>query len=326
LVIKLSYFEAFNAVMLSGSMTGAAAVMHTSQPNISRSISRLEKETGLKLFDRAPGKLIPTADGLALFDEVQRSLIGLSRLTEAASRIRRFGSGLLRLGAVQSHSLSLVPRVIKLFTETFPQVTLSVHSAHSRVLSQWVREHSCDLAIVSQRQADDGVEGEVLYTVDAVCVMSTTHRLVRKKVIVPQDLAGERFITFPRGEPLRLAMDRILQEANVEVFHAVETSYSAITCTLVAQGVGVAVVNPFVARGHLNKGLVFRPFVPAPRHSAIMIFPTGRPRGRPVENIVEILKSVVADEQRQMTCPSAGYLRLQGGIGSGGFGAPGFSV
>lgn len=296
-MIRLSYFETFNAVMLTGSMTGAAGMMHTSQPNISRSISRLEKETGLKLFDRVPGKLIPTADGLALFDEVQRSFIGLRRLTEAASRIHRSGSGILRIGAVQSHSLSLIPKAIKLFAEAFPQVTLSIHSAHSNVLCQWVREHSCDFAIVSHRHADDGVEGELLYTTNAVCVMPAKHRLAAKDAIGPQDLVGERFITFPRGEPFRQAMDRIFLEANVEVVDTIETSYSAITCTLVAQGVGVAVINPFVARGYRESGLVFRPFVPAPSHSAIMIFPKGKPRGRPVENFVEILKTLVADEK-----------------------------
>ena len=299
-MIRLSYFETFNAVMLSGSMTGAAAMMHTSQPNISRSISRLEKETGLKLFDRVPGKLIPTADGIALFNEVQRSFIGLRRLTEAAGRIQRSGSGILRLGAVQSNSLSLVPRAVKLFSEASPQVTLSIHSAHSNVLSQWVREHSCDFAIVSHRHPEDGVEGELLYTTDAVCVVPVGHRLASKEFIVPQDLVGERFITFPQGEALRVAMDRILQDAHVEVFEVIETSYSAITCMLVAQGAGVAVVNPFVALGYLDSGLTFRPFFPAPRHSAITIFPKGKPRGRPVENFLEILKALVADEKRKM--------------------------
>jgi len=295
-MIKLSHFEAFNAVMLTGSMTAAAAMMHTSQPNISRSISRLEKLTGLKLFERVPGKLLPTADARALFDEVQRSFIGLRKLTEAASRIRRSGSGILRLGAVQSLSLSLVPRAIKLFSESFPQVSLSIHTAHSNTLSQWVREHSCDLAIVSYPGADDAVEKELLYTAEGVCIMPKYHRLTRKETVNPQDLVGERFITFPRGEPLRSALDRILQEANVDVSNTIETPYSTIACSLVMQGVGVAVVDPFVARGYLHGGLAARPFLPAPRHSAVMIFPRGKPRGRPAENFVEILKDLVAEE------------------------------
>nr|WP_201448965.1 LysR family transcriptional regulator [Sinorhizobium medicae] len=55
--MRFSQVEAFRAVMLSGSTTAAAEILHTSQPNISRSISQLEKETGLRLFERLPGKL-----------------------------------------------------------------------------------------------------------------------------------------------------------------------------------------------------------------------------------------------------------------------------
>ena len=98
-------------------------------------------------------------------------------------------------------------------------------------------------------------------------------------------------------------MDLILREADVEVPNMIETSYSTITCTLVAQGVGVAVVNPFVAHRYCNNGLVLRPFNPAPRHSAIMIFSKGKPRGRLVESFVAILRSLVAKEGECILLP-----------------------
>lgn len=299
-MIKLSYFEAFNAVMLSGSMTAAGSLLHTSQPNVSRSISRLEKETGLKLFERLPGQLIPTADAIALFEEVQRSFLGLQRLTEAAGRIQRSGSGLLRVGAVQTLSLSLIPRAVKRFGDAFPEVSLAIQTSHSDVLSGWVREHTCDIAVISHPHEEESLQREVLYTVDGVCVMHATHRLAQKTIVTPEDLVGERFITFPRGDPPRTEMDRILFDAGVTVPAAIETSYSAITCSLVMQGVGVAVVNPYVAREYFHGNLVARRFAPAPRHKAVMIFPKGKPLGRPVENFVKVLKALVAEERQQM--------------------------
>jgi DNA-binding transcriptional LysR family regulator len=300
-MIRIGYFEAFNAVMLSGSMTAAATMMHTSQPNISRSISRLEKETGLKLFERVPGKLLPTSDGQALFEEVQRSFAGLHRLTEAASRIKRLGSGKLRVGTIQSPSLSLVPRAIKCFSKEFPQVTLSIHSAHTSILTQFVREHSCDFAIVAYEEENGGVDSEILYTTDAVCILPLLHPLIKKEFITPKDLAGERFITFPRGELSREFLDRVFREADVEPLIAIETSYSSITCSLVVQGVGVAVVNPYIAREYLHAGLVARPFIPAPQHREVLIFPAGKPRGRLVERFVELLKSLVVKDQESIS-------------------------
>lgn len=296
-MIKLSHFEAFNAVMRTGSMTAAASTLHTSQPNISRSISRLEKESGLKLFERVPGKLLPTADGQALFEEVQRSFIGLQQLTEAAGRIQRSGSGILRIGAVQTLSLSLVPRALKRFADKFPEVKLSIQTAHSSQLARWVAEHTCDIGLISFLDAEDAVERELLYAADGVCIMHASNPLAEKELVTPEDLAGERFITFPRGDPPRVLLDRIFLDANVNVAHTIETSYSSITCSLVMQGVGVAVVNPYIARDYLYSGIVVRKFAPAPRHNAIMVFPKGKPRGRPVDSFVDVLKSVVEEDK-----------------------------
>src|SRR3546814_3069954 len=115
-----------------------------------------------------PGKLLPTADGRALFEEVQRSFIGLQRLTESAGRIRRSGSGILRLGAVQTLSLSIVPRAVKRFTDRYPEVKLSIQTAHSSQLSRWVSEHNCDVAIISSLGVDENIESELLYADDGV--------------------------------------------------------------------------------------------------------------------------------------------------------------
>ncbi|WP_047144338.1 LysR substrate-binding domain-containing protein [Aquamicrobium sp. LC103] len=295
-MIRLSHFEAFNAVMRSGSMTAAATLLHTSQPNISRAISRLESETGLKLFDRLPGKLQPTSDGLALFEEVRRSFVGLRQLTEAAHRIHRSGSGILRLGSVQSHSLAVIPRAVKLFSDTFPEVTISIHAAHSDVLSRWVQEHICDFALVSTTPPGDAVEREELYNIDAVCILPPNHPLVRKAVITPADLQGQPLITVPRGEQIREMFDKVLQDAGVDVNDVVQTPYSSIACALVAQGIGLAVVNPFVAMPYLQGDVVARPFLPAPTHSAILIYPKGKPKGRPVKNFVAILRQLIRED------------------------------
>ena len=67
--MNLRQIEAFRSVMRLGSMTAAAEVLYTSQPNVSRLIAQLELSTGLVLFKRAGVRLIPTQQGQALFQE-----------------------------------------------------------------------------------------------------------------------------------------------------------------------------------------------------------------------------------------------------------------
>ncbi len=108
-------------------------------------------------------------------------------------------------------------------------------------------------------------------------------------------------ITVPRGEMLRGSFDRVFQEANVPVNDVVQTPYSSISCALVEQGVGIAVVNPFVAMPYLKGNVVMRPFAPAPQHSAILIFPKNKPRGRPVENFLDFLRLLVREDLRTIS-------------------------
>ena len=72
--------QAFRSTMLTGSVSAAAGSMNLSQPAVSRLLKDLEQTVGFRLFDRIQGRLRPTPEALLLFEEVQRSFIGLDRI------------------------------------------------------------------------------------------------------------------------------------------------------------------------------------------------------------------------------------------------------
>ena len=301
--VRFSHVEAFQAVMLTGSTTAAALTLNTSQPNVSRSIAQLEKATGLRLFERLPGKVVPTDDGLSYFKEVQRSFVGLQRLEEAAKRIRRFSGGLLRIAAIQILAHGLIPRTIKRFVEIYPEAGISIHAGHSTAVSQWIDEQSCDIGVVSDLEQSYGFENDELYQIDGVCLMPKGHRLAAKSTIEPADLAGEPYISFSRNDFGRSNVDNIFEEAGITRNITLETPYSSITCALVAQGLGIAIVNPFVAQDYQHLGVVTRPFRPSIRHVATLIYPKGRSKHRLVSSFVDILKAVTLEDQRVLATP-----------------------
>lgn len=283
--------------MVSGSTTAAARILHTSQPNVSRSIAQLEKATGLRLFERMPGKVVPTTDGLSFFNEVQRSFLGLQRLEEAANRIRRFSGGLLRIASIQTLAHGLIPRAVKRFAEIYPETNISIHAGHSSAVSQWVDELSCDVGIVSNLYENYGFESEELYSIDGICLVPRDHRLAAKAFLRPADLAGEPYISFARNDHGRSEVDEVFAKAGVERHITLETPYSTITCSLVAQGLGVAIINPLAAQDYRHMNVVMRPFRPSITHTARLIYPKGRPENRLVASFVEILKTVTSEEK-----------------------------
>jgi DNA-binding transcriptional LysR family regulator len=255
------------------------------------------------LFDRLPGKVVPTSDGVSFFKEVQRSFVGLQRLDEAANRIRRFSGGILRIAAIQTLALGLIPRTIKRFAEIYPEASISIHAGHSTAVSQWVDEQFCDIGIVSHLIESYGFESEELYRIDGVCLMPKNHHLAAKMCVEPADLAGEPFISFARNDFGRSAVDEVFEQAGVSRRITLETSYSSITCSLVAQGLGLAIVNPIAAQDFRHMDVVMRPFRPALEHAAMLIYSKARPEDRLVASFVEVLKLVTIEEQDALLAP-----------------------
>ena len=87
--ISHRHLEVFRALMLSGSATAAAQMLFSSQPTVSRELARMESLLGYALFERAQGRLRPTARALSLWAEVQRSWQGLDRVVEHALALGR---------------------------------------------------------------------------------------------------------------------------------------------------------------------------------------------------------------------------------------------
>ena len=282
--------------MMTGSTTAAAEMLHTSQPNISRALAQLEAKSGLHLFERLPGKLVPTNDGLSFFKEVQRSFSGLRQLDEAAKRIRRFSGGLLTVAAIQTLALGLIPRTVRQFADEYPESRVAIHTGHSSVVSQWVDDQTCDIGVVTELNEAYGVESELLYEVDAVCALPKGHHLAGKAAIEPQDLEAELQICLPRNEYGSSAIDNVFDTLGITRDVRLETSHSTIACSLVAQGLGVSIVNPLAAIEYRYAGIIVRPFTPAIKHSAHLLYPRGKPNSRLVASFVETLKKQTADD------------------------------
>lgn len=279
LAMNFKQVEAFRAVMLSGSMTAAAESLHTSQPNISRLIAQLERSSGFKLFERVAGRLLPTDEGAALFADVERAFIGLQSLQHSAHNIRRAGTGRLRIAAVPSLSLTVLPRVIQRFRQQNPDVAISIHTNESPMVAHWTASHFCDLGLASYiGDQTPGVRPELMCDVPGVCVFAKGHRLAALTAIGPEDLKDEEFVSLIHDDGTRARIDRVFAEPRDQRKLNVETPFAATICSLVALGLGVSIVNPMVALEYMHMGIEIRPFRPQISFPTYLLLPSDRPQ------------------------------------------------
>lgn len=296
--MKFKQVEAFRAIVQTGSMTTAADVLHTSQPNISRLVSQLEEAAGFALFVRLRGRLQLTDEGAELYRDVERAFIGLKSLRESADHIRRSGTGRLRVGAVPSIALTTMPTVIRRFRDAHPNVAISLHTSDSPRVAQWVGTQFCDLGIVSYVSRDaSGIETTLVGRSPAVCAFPAGHRFAGKSVLTPVDMENEDFIALSLMEGTRVRVDQSFREAGIAVRSAdLETPYEATVCAMVAGGLGVSVVSKAVARAYLQAGLDFRPFRPAIWFESLLLRPTHAPESLLAQRFAQTLESVLAKE------------------------------
>lgn len=281
--VSLRHIEIFHAVITTGNLTEAAALLHTSQPTVSRELARFEKLTGLQLFERVRGRLQPTAQGLHLFEEVQRSWYGLDRIISAAEGLRQFRQGELSLACLPVFSQSLLPLLCQPFMQRYPDLSLNIIPQESPLLEEWLSAQRYDLGLTETTHTPAGTERSALFTADEVCVLPADHALAQRAVLTPADFNGQNYISLSRTDSYRQIVDGIFAEHGVQRRMVMETHSAASVCSMVKAGIGVSIVNPLTALDYADRGVTIRRFSIAVPFTVSLI----RPRHRPASALVD---------------------------------------
>jgi len=277
------HVEVFRAVMTAGSVTGAAEALFTSQPTISRELSRMESLLRLALFERVRGRLQPTAQAYALFEEVQRSYAGLERVADTALRLRQFSEGQLSLACLPAFSHALLPGACARFQAAHPGVSVSVNPCESPQLEERLVAQAHDLGLTEHDGALAGAGARLLLELDEVAVLPAGHPLLARPRLAPADFAGHAFVSFHPRDRYRQIVDKAFADAGVDRQLAVETDSAVAVCAMVQHGLGLAIVNPLtaLALSANGSGIVVRPLTFSIPFRVFAVRPAHRP-GNPL--------------------------------------------
>jgi DNA-binding transcriptional LysR family regulator len=241
------HIEIFRALMLTGSTTRAAELLHTSQPTVSRELARFEQVTQIQWFERVQGRLRPTARAVALQQEVERSWVGLEQIASTAAALRHFAQGRLAVVCLPALAHTLLPEAVRRFRARHPEAGVAITPLDSPLLEARLTEQRCDLGLVEREEAPPGTTLVPLLQADEVAVLPAGHPLAAKRVLRLQDFADQPFISLAPEDAYRQQLDALFARHGVERVQALEAGSAAAVCALVRQGLGVAIVNPLTA-------------------------------------------------------------------------------
>ena len=282
-LFDLRHIEAFRAVMVAGSVVGAAKLLNVTQPGVSRTIGLLELRLGYALFERRGRRLVPTAEAEALYREIEHVYSGIERIAHVAQDIRLQRAGALRVATLPALAQWLVPHAIARFQQERPGVTVFVQSLPSRQIAELVSTRQFDVGVVELPLSVPAIEIEPLAPVPTMAVLPAGHRLASRRRLSLADFDGERMVLLSAHSYVRYQIDDAFSAAKVAPKAVAETPSSSIACALVAAGAGITLVSKWTAEPFAGPGIVVRPVKEALVSRYAIIFPAGRARSKLAE-------------------------------------------
>jgi len=262
--MNFKQLEAFQAIMATGSTTGAAERLGLSQSAVSRLLAQFEEDLGLTLFARRKGRLVATAEAEALLHDAQ----GLVESTQCFRRhseqlrVGGFKRRLLKVAVPGTLASELMPPVAERFMREHPDVVLEVLSGSYRETEHAILSRDADLGLVRLPMEMPGLQATACLESDAVCIMPKGHRLEKLKAVSPLDLEEVPLVLLGRQRLLRHEVDMAFRQARVMPRVAIEVHSVSVACSFVAQGLGVSIVNALLAGYCRHLKFSSRPFNP----------------------------------------------------------------
>jgi DNA-binding transcriptional LysR family regulator len=237
----------------------AAARLGISQPPLSIQIRQLEQELAVTLFERKRNVALTPAVREFL-EHVKTALQQVELGVRSAQRVHRGERGQLNVGFISSMAYTFIPRLLGAFRHRYPDVDLVLNDLDSQTQFVALREGRINVGVVRAPVDEPGIGSVTVYSEPLVVAMPTSHPLGRADRVQLRELAGDRFIMFPRAMrgPLNVEVMRLCQDAGFTPHVAQEAVQLHVVASLVSAGIGIAVV-PASTQSLRVPGVVFRP-------------------------------------------------------------------
>jgi DNA-binding transcriptional LysR family regulator len=245
--MRLRHIEVFHAIMQAGSITGAAQILHISQPAVTKVLQHCELQLGIALFNRVRGKLYPTAEAQRLrieIDKLNKDLVSIRRL---ASNLRTGESELLRLVATPALGVSVLPSAIVQWCRAYPNARCTLATHHTREIISALLLGEADLALSLHDPCYPGISAEPLAAgpMMALCPLTspegaTSGTLKASDITTP-------LIAIAEGDPLGNLVLNAFEAQDVHPHSRMTVQTYQLARSLAEAGAGMTVVDPFTA-------------------------------------------------------------------------------
>ncbi|MEA3483261.1 MAG: LysR family transcriptional regulator [Pseudomonadota bacterium] len=246
--MNLTQLEVFYAIMQAGTVSGAARLLHVSQPNVTRVLAHTEQQLSFALFERVKGRLVPTKEAKALLPEAEKVYQQLGQFRSLTNKVKQ-GTQHLRVGAPPVLAAHLLAPTVALLSKEHG-ISFELLTANRDELCSGLLKHELDVAIAFGEETPPAIMGHMLLKENLALIAPKSTAIPAEKTVILEELISHDLpiIGLDSRDPLGLLLHQTLSARDEHYQHAITVrSYSA-AAELVKNEAGFAIVDPWTAK------------------------------------------------------------------------------
>ena len=296
--MRLKHIEVFNAVMLTGTVSGAARILHVTQPAVTQALQHAELQLGYALFTRQRNRLVPTREAQVLYPEVQQLMSSLESVRRAAAGLRNASDTPLRILIVPSLAVRALPDALQLFRARHPELPVAIRTLHSSEIARAIALQEGDVGIVYGNLPHASLQEEHVATGRLVCVeRGMPGPDADASPVELADIVARPFIRIDERDPLGAMLADQWARLGLTPRAGITVQTLHIAMVLAEEGFGPAIIDSFTARSSRSPTLRTRPLLPDVPVVIRALLPGGVRSPRPVADFIAAFGRVTKSPQ-----------------------------
>ena len=267
LPFTLDQLRILSAIVNEGSFKKAADSLYVTQPAVSLQIQNLEKQLEVTIFDRGGRKAELTEAGQMLLSYCERILNDCQEACRALEDLQNLKGGSLVVGASQTTGTYLMPRMIGMFREKYPEVSVQLEIHSTRRTGWSVANGQIDLAIIGGElptELNEMLEIIPYATDELALVIPINHHLAKQKELNKEDLYKLGFIGLDSKSTTRKVVDKLLVNSGLDIQRLridMELNSLEAIKNAVQSGLGASFLPVVSIEKELEAGTVHKPII-----------------------------------------------------------------
>lgn len=280
-LMRLRYrqLQAFHAIVETGTVTGAAEALGISQPGISNLLAELERQTGLNLFERLHGRLVPTPEAELMHREVDTVVRGLHRVTQTVVDLQNKHVGQLQVASQHSMSFGFMPKLIAGFAKTRPDMNITFQSQYSSKIQEWILSGLFEVGVCEMPMLYDTLHCYP-FSVETRIALHRDNPLARHDVLTPTLLQHEPFVVMGTDHITLRRLRDAFDHEGLSLNARVHSHLFKNLLDFVKEGMGVALLDRFGTEFDHDTRFLARRFEPSIQMKMAVITSSTRPLSR----------------------------------------------